>query len=162
PLSPTQALAVMQQVCEVLGYLHQQSPSIVHQDLQPEHLVARSPAVGDLNLTVTGLLSLPELQLDTQAALGYRAPEQSLRQTSTASDLFALGPILVYLLTGKDPHSFYTQREQGFRFYPEYVPGLTPDLIAIVRRLTNPNPAERYRSSDEVAAALRQSNAEKL
>ncbi|HEY9884286.1 MAG TPA: serine/threonine protein kinase, partial [Thermosynechococcaceae cyanobacterium] len=52
------------------------------------------------------------------------------------------------------PSAFYAQREQGFRFYPEYVPGLGAEFVTIVRRLTSPQPEERYASAKEVTAAL--------
>lgn len=65
-----------------------------------------------------------------------------------------MGPTLAYLLTGKQPGQFYAHREQGYRFYPEYIPGLLPDVVTVIRRLTNPNPEERYASAEEVADAL--------
>lgn len=156
PLAIDRAIAVMQQVCDLLDYLHHQSPPFVHQDLRPENLIQRrSPS--DEQIMVTGFVSLAALKVETQPLLnGYNAPEQQQGYATPACDLYALGPILVYLLTGEEPHAYYTHREQGFRFYPEYVPGLLPDIGTIVRRLTNPNPADRYANAKEVADALAQ------
>ncbi len=162
-LSEATAIALMLQVCDALAYLHQQSPPVLHLDLRPENLVCRNAPVVEAEsanfaysqLILTGFVSLQTLKMDTQSAVvGYQAPEQQQGHASPASDLFAIGPTLVYLLTGKEPAQFYAHREQGFRFYPEYVPGLSPALIGVVRRLTSPNPEDRYANALEVAEAL--------
>jgi len=163
-LSPQAAIALMLQVCDVLDYLHQQTPPFLHLDLKPEYLIRRSTSettpsliLGGL-VTPVGLMAVSELPFD-----GYHAPELSERPT-IACDLFAIGPLLVYLTTGEDPKAFYAQREQGFRFYPEYVPGVPPALAVVIRRLTSPKPEERYSTAKETAEALRQvlPEAEKL
>lgn len=157
PLSQEQAIAYILQVCDVLDYLHQQSPPLLHQNLTPENLIQRLRTPTEEGITVTGFVTQTPLRQDTQPSLaGYSAPEQQQGVSTPASDFYALGPILVYLLTGKEPQGFYAQREQGFRFYPEYVPGLTPDFVAIIRRLTNPKPEERYTNAAEIIDVLNQ------
>lgn len=154
PLPPAEAIAAITQVCDTLEYLHQQSPPLVHEDLKPENLIQQPPTAAG-NITVVGFVSLIAFAATKQTATpAYLAPEQIQGQKSTVADLFALGPILVYLLTGQAPSSFYAQREQGFRFYPEYVPGLATELVPIVRRLTNPQPEDRYATARDVADAL--------
>lgn len=155
PLPPSVAIATIQQLCTILDYLHQQSPPFVHQDLRPECLIQRTLAHGN-RIMLTGFASLRMLRTNDLEIASYAAPEQQQGQAIPASDLFALGPILSYLVTGQHPRAFYAQREQGFRFYPEYIPGLTPDLAAVIRRLTNPIPEERYATAQEVADALSQ------
>lgn len=150
-----QAIPVLLQVCDVLSYLHCQAPPFLHQDIRPENLICRSSdAAGDA-IVLSGFVPLNSLQNDTQpTAFGYFAPEQQQGHPELRSDLYALGPTLAYLLTGKQPGQFYAHREQGYRFYPEYIPGLLPDVVTVIRRLTNPNPEERYASAEEVADAL--------
>jgi serine/threonine-protein kinase len=157
-LTTEQAIVCLLQVCDVLDYLHQQTPPFLHQNLKPENLIQRLPVISNDSILVTGFVPLSTLPMDTQPTVigGYGAPEQQQGYATAASDLYALGPTLVYLLTGKEPGSFYAQREQGYRFYPEYIPGLPTDLTAIVRRLTNPKPEERYATAAEVATALLQ------
>jgi serine/threonine-protein kinase len=151
----SEAIAILLQLCDVLDYLHQQSPPFLHLDLTPANLIQQLPPI-PVRITVAGFLSLPLLQPVSSHSTSYIAPEQIQGQPVPASDLFALGPILVYLLTGKDPGSFYAQREQGFRLYPEYIPGLHSDLATVIRRLTNPDATERYDSAQDVAEALLQ------
>ncbi|MBW4693711.1 MAG: FHA domain-containing protein [Lyngbya sp. HA4199-MV5] len=154
PLAPAEAIAAIVQVCDTLEYLHQQSPSLIHEDLKPENLIQQPPTATG-NITIVGFVSLTSFAATQQTATtAYLAPEQIQGQRTIVADLFALGPILVYLLTGQAPNAFYAQREQGFRFYPEYVPGLATEVVPIVRRLTNPQPEERYATAKEVAEAL--------
>ena len=85
---------------------------------------------------------------------GYTAPEQQNGTATPATDVYALGPLLVYLLTGEDPSLFYGHREQGFRLYAEYVPNLPLEVVPIIRTLTHPDPEDRYSNTREVAHAL--------
>ena len=154
-LPQDQAIAAMLQVCDLLDYLHRQSPAILHQNLNPDNLIQRAGSEG--KLAVTGFVSLNTLAANAQpAAASFNAPEQQQGQALPTSDLFAVGTLLVYLLTGKQPKLFYAQRDQGFRFHPEVIPGLEPKLVSIVQKLTNPRPEERYASAQAVTAALRQ------
>ncbi len=154
-VSLQQAIAWVLQACHALEYLHQQAPSIIHQDIRPENLLRRASANSDIALV--GLYPCRSLKMAIQPDFaGYSAPEQQQGQAFAMSDLYALAPTLVYLLAGKPPNTFYTQREQGYRFYPEYVPGLDTELIPILRKLTNPAPDERYTSTRELVGALQE------
>jgi len=152
-ISLQQAIAWILQACHALEYLHQQTPPLIHQDIRPENFLRRASANSDIALV--GLYPCRSLKMAIQPDFaGYSAPEQQQGQAFEASDLYALAPTLVYLLTGKSPNPFYTQREQGYRFYPEYVPGLNAELVPILRKLTNPAPDERYPSTTELVKAL--------
>ncbi|WP_245939924.1 protein kinase domain-containing protein [Stenomitos frigidus] len=151
-LTQTEAIATIVQVCDTLDYLHQQSPALLHEDLRPENLIQQTVPAG--NITLVGFVSLRSFVAERSEPSLYMAPEQAQGQKTVAADLFALGPILVFLLTGQAPDAFYAQREQGFRFYPEYVPGLATELVTIIRRLTSPQPEDRYATAKEVADAL--------
>jgi serine/threonine protein kinase len=142
-------------LCDLLDYLHQQTPPVLHQNLRPDLLIYH-PSTAPQDIVVTGFT--PGQVLKTAIQQGppdYIAPEQQQGVVSPQTDLYALAPILVFLLTAKSPAVFYAQREQGFRFYPEYVPGISSDLAAVLRRLTHPNPEERHASAAELAAALK-------
>lgn len=157
PLSQPAAVSIILQICDVLDYLHRRDPPVVHQDLKPENVIQRLSAATPLTVTVVGFASLNILGTDPKAGrAGYLAPELQQGLADPTTDLFALGPLLIYLLTGKEPAAFYAQREQGYRLYPEYVPGLSPDMATIIRRLTNPHLEERYASVREVVAAFGQ------
>ncbi len=152
PLTQETAIRRILEVCHALDYLHTQTPPILHQRLKPDYLIQRSATAP---LMITGLTP-GRVIAPLEASAEYLAPEQRQGQASFASDLYAIGPTLAFLLTGKSPATFYAQREQGFRFYAEYVPGLNHDLAAVIRKLTNLQPGERFASIQELASALQQ------
>lgn len=152
------AIAVILQVCDVLTYLHHHRPRIVHESICPDYLI-QLPPTASAPVTLTGFASLRSWQPGAPLATeGYTAPEVYQGESLPASDLYSLGPTLMYLLTGTDPRTFYAQADQGFRLYPEKLSDLSSDLVAVLHRLTNPHPEDRYGSAQEVATALRQLN----
>ena len=105
PLSPLEALNYTMQICDVLDYLHKQSPPIIFRDLKPSNII----------LTPEGVLMLVDFGIaryfktgqvnDTTdfGSPGYASPEQyqGEGQTDGRSDLFSLGVILHEMLSGK-------------------------------------------------------------
>lgn len=157
PVSLGQAIAWLIELCEILNYFHSATPAQVHGNLHPDHLMKRSLPTDTYAIAVVGLGSAKVLAVEPNkimGMLGYMAPEQQTGTATPATDIYALGPLLIYLLTGEDPSLFYGHREQGFRLYVEYVPNLPPEVVPIIRTLTHPDPEERYRSTREVAYAL--------
>jgi hypothetical protein len=83
------------------------SHGVLHCDIKPGNILFDldgNPKVTDFGLgrhfDAAGALAAPTLPLGTA---GWRSPEQAERQTgSAASDVFQLGLILEWLLTGKD------------------------------------------------------------
>lgn len=151
-----QAIAWVLEICNILEYLHGQS--VLHRDIKPENLIRRSvpTAFHEVTLIDFGAVRLLGLQSGTRiGSLGYTAPEQQQGIATPASDLYSLGTTLAFLLSGQEPEAFYRYREQGHRFYPEYVPSLTTEIAQVIRKLTNPEVSDRYQSAQEVAEALR-------
>jgi serine/threonine-protein kinase len=157
-VSQAQAIAWLLEVCDVLEYLHASVPPMLHRDIKPSHLIRRvvPHAAQEIVLVDFGAVKVLALETDHSVAAGYMAPEQQQGQATPASDLYALGSTLIYLLTGQEPSLFYRQGEQGFRIYVEDVPELNPQVTAVIRTLTHPHPQQRYPSVKALATVLRQ------
>ena len=154
PVTPQQAIAWMIQTCEVLEYMHSQHPPLIHRDIKPANLMVRT---SDNRIVVLDFGAVKES--DTVpgtriGAEGYCAPEQERGKPLTQSDLYAIGPTLIFLLTGETPFKFYRQRGRGYRFQLESVPTITPQLRAVIERVTEPAPSDRYAAARELASAL--------
>ncbi|MGG6264472.1 protein kinase domain-containing protein [Leptolyngbya sp. AN03gr2] len=149
-----QAIAWMIEVCEILDYLHDQSPPVLHQDIRPQNLIYRAHSTSSYQLALVDFGSVRGLDLD-EAAAAYLAPEQKNGQATYLSDLYAIGTTLAFLISAQQPHLFYRQWRQDYRFSPDLIPGLLPELLEVLYQLTEPNPSDRYQSAREVEAALR-------
>ncbi len=153
-----QAIGWMLELCEVLEYLHQFSPPVLHQDIRPHNLIRRSTpaAFREISLIDFGAVRVLGLESKTQTGMNpYSSPEHQQGEPSPASDLYSLGITLAFLLSGQDPGEFYRYREQGYRFYAEYVLGLSAEIVQVIRKLTHPEASDRYASAKEVAEVLR-------
>lgn len=96
------------QLSSVLQYLQGQRPPVVYRDLKPENIMLTRK--GRVCLIDFGIAReyVPGEDADTSGfgTVGYAAPEQyegSRMQSDVRSDLFALGKVLYFLLTGDDP-----------------------------------------------------------
>lgn len=157
PVRESEAAAWMLQVCGVLDYLHQRSPPVLHRGMTPHSLILRSHLDSEAQLAIVdfGAIKTAVLGVEpTSETAVYIAPEIRRGQPEPASDLYALGAILIHLLTRQDPALYYGSRDQGTRLYPEYISGLSTAMTNIIRTLTHPDPGQRYSSATALATDL--------
>lgn len=146
-------------VLAALGFLHGRGWR--HGDLKPENL--RVGDDGQARLMDLGLIErIGRPGGPIRGTLAYLAPE-AVRQGALdgRADLYALGAVLFHVLTGQPPftqadtlgllRAHLDQRPPAPR---ERVPALTAELDAVVRKLLAKDPADRYASAADVAAAL--------
>jgi serine/threonine protein kinase, bacterial len=154
PVTPSQAIAWMIQTCDILDYLHSQEPPLIHRDIKPANLMVRNSNNRIVVLDFGAVKEIGTAPGTRIGAEGYCAPEQERGQPLTQSDLYAIGPTLIFLLTGENPFKFYRQRGRNFRFDVAKVPTITPQLRDIIDRVTEPLPRDRYQTAKHLAAAL--------
>jgi serine/threonine-protein kinase len=149
-----QAIGWMIQTCEVLDYLHDRATPIIHRDIKPGNLLVQT--VTDRIVVLDfGAVKITEMYSGTRiGAEGFSAPEQIQGRPVPQSDLYAIGPTLVYLLTGESPQQFYKKRNGSYRFVLEGIPHLTPALQQVIERVTELRPSDRYATAKELAQAL--------
>ena len=154
PVTPQQAIEWMIQTCEVLGYIHGQNPPLIHRDIKPANLLVKTV---DNRIVVLDFGAVKEI--GTQAgtrigAEGYSAPEQDRGQPVTQSDLYAIGPTLIFLVTGETPLKFYRKQGRNYQFQLESVPTIAPNLRTVIERVTKPQLSDRYQTAKELSTAL--------
>ena len=142
------------QLCNVLGYLHSQTPAIIYRDMKPSNVMLKPD--GNLVLIDFGIArEYKEQNLADTACLGtigYAAPEQfgGRGQTDARTDIYCLGATLHHLITGQDPC------KPPYARYPirHYNGALSTGLEEILLKCTRDNPEERYQSCAELMYAL--------
>ena len=154
PVAPQQAIEWMIQTCEVLDYIHSQKPPIVHRDIKPANLLVRHR---DNRITLLDFGAVKEIGTPPGTRIGvegYTAPEQDRGQPLPQSDLYAIGPTLIFLLTAQSPQNFYGKRAGGYGFKLENIPTITPKLRETILRTTAAKPGDRFQTAQQLARAL--------
>ncbi|WP_222565703.1 serine/threonine-protein kinase [Novilysobacter antarcticus] len=167
-------LALVLQACDAVSHAHQHL--VIHRDLKPGNILV-SPD-GRLKLLDFGIAKrlAPTRERDRDpaptgpASPDYCAPEQLTgAPVSTATDVYSLGVILYELLTGERPWqltgapqiralerlSLPAPQPPSTRVEGRMRKALRGDLDAIVLKALQTDPAQRYRTVDELASDLR-------
>jgi predicted Ser/Thr protein kinase len=152
------------QICDALSEAHAQG--IVHRDLKPENIVIDSD--GNVKVMDFGIArSLETTTATTGVMLGtpaYMAPEQAeCKPTDTRSDIYSLGLVLYEMFTGQP--AFRADTPVGFALKQihdtppaprDVEPALPAHLEKAILKCLEKNPAKRFQSVVELAAALQE------
>jgi len=154
-VSLTQAITWMIETCDILEYLHGLEPPLIHRDIKPANLMVRT---GNHQIVVLDFGAVKEtgtMSGTRIGAEGYCAPEQERGQPLTQSDLYAIGPTLIFLLTGDNPFKYYRQKGRNLGFDIRNVPNIPPQLREVIEHVTQPVPKDRFQTAQELAIALK-------
>jgi tRNA A-37 threonylcarbamoyl transferase component Bud32/uncharacterized RDD family membrane protein YckC len=150
-LDESQVVSLSLQMCEILKYLHAQSPPVVHRDFTPENLILGNDGILrliDFNVAQT----LDQSATTTGTVVGkpsYLAPEQFRGQPTTLSDIYSFGATLSYILTGEDPTPIAQSHPA------QSVPTISAGLDLLVATCTNYDSGLRYQTIEEIEQAFR-------
>ena len=154
PVAPPQAVEWMIQTCEILDYIHSCNPPLIHRDIKPANLMVRHRDNQVVVLDFGAVKEIGTAPGTRIGAEGYSSPEQDRGSPVTQSDLYAIGPTLIFLLTGVMPLKFYKKRGSGYGFDVSTIPTITPQLREVIERVCEPKVRDRYQTAKELSKAL--------
>jgi eukaryotic-like serine/threonine-protein kinase len=157
------SLALAQQIAEALDYAHAQG--IVHRDIKPGNVIVAGDGCAKIADFGIAKIALTEFTVPGQV-LGtpsFMAPEQFLgAPVDGRADLFSLGIILYWMLTGVKPFTGESAASISFKLVYEdpapatqVSPTLHPDFDTVLSRALAKDPAARYQSGKEFAQDLK-------
>lgn len=157
-----EAVGIFRQIGSALDFSHKQQ--IVHRDVSPGNILLEVGTNGRALLTDFGIARLPQQSNTTAHVImgtpGFFSPEHARSATAVTSlsDLYGLGVILYFMLTGELP--WEKQPE-----HPDYQFGLVvplsargldlpPDVDRIFQTLLAIDPQKRYPTAEATVEAL--------
>lgn len=132
PMSENVVLRLSLQMAEILTYLHNQSPPLVHRDFTPDNLIVRD---GDHLVLIDFNAATEFMSGVTGTVIGrhhYMPPEQIKGKAQPSSDYYSMAGTVSFLLTGKDPRplSQLNLNAEGLKISPEL-----NDLLASMTKM---------------------------
>lgn len=155
------------QICNGLSYAHRQG--LLHRDIKPANiLVTKDDVVKLSDFGIARAVSSQTVSMTqpgmVMGSVYYISPEQAQgHELAATSDLYSFGVVLYQMLAGSLPYTGESPITIALKHVSSPVPELdletlavAPALAAIVRKLLQKTPTDRFASAIDVARALRQ------
>ena len=149
---------IITKILEILVYLQQQNPPVIHCDLKPANILVDDRL--NVYLVDFGFASLGNQELAASSVFkgtpGFIPPEQAIAP-STATDLYSLGVTIICLLTGK--HALALQQlvtpdnPYKLKFKP-LISHLNPQFIRWLDKMVQPKLRDRFKNAELALKAL--------
>ncbi|MDQ6635407.1 MAG: serine/threonine protein kinase, partial [Gemmatimonadota bacterium] len=168
PLPPHEVARILREVAWALAYAH--GRNIVHRDIKPENILVERASgralVTDFGIAQAGngAGGLARLTLEGQlvGTAAFMSPEQGNGESVDGrSDLYALGGVGYFALTGRVPFEAKTLEAQLVARYTRAAPSVAlarsdvPDALAsAIDRCLAREPHERFPTAESLAEAL--------
>ncbi len=163
-LSENNIVGIVRGICKGLSAAH--SAGIVHRDIKLSNIILDKNGearILDFGLAATISALTGDSGQRVEGTIRYMAPELLVgKPASPASDLFSVGAICYQLLTGQPAFSGEYEAAVKYSVINEspppvstLAPDTSPKLDAVVMKLLEKNPENRYQSAEELIEDLR-------
>lgn len=159
PMSADDLLVICRRVCEGLQAAHERN--IFHRDLSPDNILLRDGDPAQAVIIDFGIAKDTNPGAETivgnefAGKYAYAAPEQLAGKTDARTDIYSLGASLLANFRGKSPDIGRNPMEVvQKKAEPLDTEGVPEPLKALLDKMTQPNPDDRFQSAAAVLAAL--------
>lgn len=148
-LVPDEAVHLLENVCTATGILHEHG--VIHRDISPSNVIISTDGAHLIDLGIAQTYLFRNEREDAHLGTwGFAAPEQyGFAQTDVRSDVYSIGRLLGYMLTGVLPNDdTYEQMLQNST-------KISTSLSEVIVRACSFEPSARFQTIDELVQAIR-------
>jgi eukaryotic-like serine/threonine-protein kinase len=162
PLPQDRVIDIGTQILEAAGFAHRHG--VIHRDFKPHNVIVDD--LGHAKVTDFGIARAGASEMtETGSIMGtaqYLSPEQAQGHAVTAtSDIYSIGVMLYEMLAGRLPFEGDSAVAVALKHLSEAPPPISqwrpdvhPALEAVVMAALAKDPAQRWQSAEDLAAAL--------
>lgn len=157
-------LGILRQVLEILQYVH--GRKIIHRDIKPDNILLRKTDQSVVLIDFGAIKEVIQTRVSKSGSLkssivigtpGFMSPEQGIGRPSFSSDLYSLGLVGIYLLTGKLPDEFPTDPATGkmlwqHGFQNSYA--VNEHVLAVLEQSIQSHMRDRFSTAQAMMTAL--------
>ncbi|MDJ1183962.1 CHASE2 domain-containing serine/threonine-protein kinase [Roseofilum casamattae] len=159
-ISVNRVLEIVRDLLDILTFVHHYQ--VIHRDIKPSNIIRRH-SDGKLCLIDFGAVKQFSPQLDEKTerftvaigTKGYAAPEQLMGQPRLCSDIYSVGTIAIYALTGVAPQKLRQDWSTGNVIWHHLAEDMDVELMDIFDKMVAYHFRDRYPSATEVLKALK-------
>ena len=168
-LSLENAVIFLLQIADALA--HAANNGVTHRDVKPSNIIItpnQKAKLIDMGLARALHSDNPEEDLTvsgiTLGTFDYMSPEQAFnpRDADVRSDIYSLGCTFYFMLSGRPPYSdgkgvqkLILHQRQEVPDIRQQVPEIPESVAAILRKMMEKDPNDRYQTPEELIADLR-------
>lgn len=163
PWPEERVIILLRDILEILTFVHQQN--VIHRDVKPSNLIRRHQdgklvlidfgAVKQVSVKLADLNSEIAESTIVVGTHGYIPNEQLAGKPRFCSDVYAVGIVGIQALTGVAPKLLGEVAETGELEWRSHVPGVSPELAAVIDRMVYYDFRDRYPTAIETLEALK-------
>jgi tRNA A-37 threonylcarbamoyl transferase component Bud32/tetratricopeptide (TPR) repeat protein/TolB-like protein len=160
------AVQITREIADALAYAHEEG--VIHRDVKPANIMleAGHAVLADFGVAHAVAQAKDERLTRTGTSLGtpaYMSPEQATAEEGLdgRSDQYALGCVLFEMLAGHPPFTGAQVEAVVRQHLTEQPPSVTQarpsvaeEVVKVINRALSKSPADRFKSTGEMAAAL--------
>ncbi|TVP61191.1 MAG: protein kinase [Nodularia sp. (in: Bacteria)] len=162
-LSEKEVTKLLQEILEVLAVVHKKN--IIHRDIKPPNLMRRRQDRKIVLIDFGAVKEINTMMVNTQGQTsvsvaigthGYMPSEQAAGQPKLCSDVYAVGMLGIFALTGRQPQELPKDPTDGEVIWRNWA-NVSDKLAGVLNKMVSYHFRDRYFSAESALQALQSS-----